>query len=171
MIRCSILNMSAIIMLGLTLLSTSAVAQQKTLKEQLVGTWMIISTDGTRPDGTKFQPFGPNPKGILVLDGNGRTSFILVSSARPKFASNNRNTGTADENKAAMQGGLAFFGTWSVDEADKSLITRIEGSTFPNWDGHELKRTITSLTDDELKYINPAVSVGGSAETVWRRVK
>jgi Lipocalin-like domain len=94
-----------------------------------------------------------------------------VSSDRPKFASNNRNTGTADENKAAMQGGLAFFGTWSVDEADKSLITRIEGSTFPNWDGHELKRTITSLTDDELKYINPAVSVGGSAETVWRRVK
>jgi Lipocalin-like domain len=171
MIRCSILNMSAIIMLGLTLLSTSAVAQQKTLKEQLVGTWMIISTDGTRPDGTKFQPFGPNPKGILVLDGNGRTSFILVSSDRPKFASNNRNTGTADENKAAMKGGLAFFGTWSVDEADKSLITRIEGSTFPNWDGHELKRTITSLTDDELKYINPAVSVGGSAATVWRRVK
>jgi Lipocalin-like domain len=170
MIRCSILNMSAIIMLGLTLLSTSAVAQQKTLKDQLVGTWMIVSTDGTRPDGTKFQPFGPNPKGILVLDGNGRTSFILVSSDRPKFASNNRNTGTADENKAAMQGGLAFFGTWSVDEAAKSLITRIEGSTFPN-DGHELKRTITSLTDDELKYINPAVSVGGSAETVWRRVK
>jgi hypothetical protein len=52
MIRCSILNMSAIIMLGLTLLSTSAVAQQKTLKDQLVGTWMIVSTDGTRPDGT-----------------------------------------------------------------------------------------------------------------------
>jgi hypothetical protein len=169
--RRSILSLTALTALGLALLPTSTVAQQKTLKEQLVGTWMIVSTDATRPDGTKFQPFGPNPKGILVLDGNGRTSFIVVSPGRPKFASNNRSTGTAEEDKAAMQGGLAFFGTWSVNEADKSLITRIEGSTFPNWDGHELKRIITSVTADELKYINPAISLGGSAETVWKRVK
>jgi hypothetical protein len=169
--RTGIHTISVMTVLGLALLPSSAVSQQKSLKDQLVGTWTIVSADNTRPDGTKVQAFGPNPKGILVLDGNGRTSFIVVSSGRPKFASNNRNTGTSEENKAAVQGGLALFGTWSVNEADKSLITRIEGSTFPNWDGHELKRTITSLTDDELKYINPAVSVGGSAETVWRRVK
>ena len=80
-------------------------------------------------------------------------------------------TGTPEENKAVVVGSISLFGTYTVDEAAKTIIYKVESSTFPNWDGHELKRTITSLTDDELKYINPAVSVGGRAETVWRRLK
>ena len=169
--RRSILSLSTMTALGLVFLAGDAVAQQKTLKEQLVGTWTLVSVDNMRPDGTKVQLFGPNPKGILTFDSNGRTSFILVSSGRPKFASNNRNTGTPEENKATVQGSIAFFGTWSVNEADKSLITRIDASTFPNQDGQEQKRDITSLTADELKYINPATTTGDKAETVWMRVQ
>jgi Lipocalin-like domain len=167
--RRSILSFSTMIALGLAVSVGDAVAQS--LKEQLVGTWTVVSADSTRPDGTKVQLFGPNPKGTLVLDGNGRTSFILVSSDRPKFASQNRSTGTPEENKAAVQGSIAFFGTWSVNEADKSLITRIEASTFPNQEGQENKRIITSVTEDELRYINPATTTGDRAETVWKRVK
>jgi hypothetical protein len=132
-------------------LADDAAAQQKPLKEQLVGTWTIVSADNTRPDGTRLQLFGPNPKGILVLDGNGRTAFMLMSSGRPKFASNNRNTGTPEENKATVQGTIAFFGTWSVNEADKTIITRIEASTFPNQEGQDQKRIVTSVTADELR--------------------
>jgi hypothetical protein len=44
-------------------------------------------------------------------------------------------------------------------------------STFPNWNGLDQKRLITSLTADELKCTNPAASVGGTAELVWKRVK
>jgi Lipocalin-like domain len=148
----------------------NAVAQTP-LKDQLVGTWTVVSADVTQPDGTKFQLFGPNPKGILLLDGNGRTAFMLMSSGRPKFTSNNRNTGTLEENKATVVGSIAFFGTWSVNEADKTIITRIEASTFPNQEGQEQKRIITGVTADELRYINPATTTGDKAETVWKRVK
>jgi hypothetical protein len=169
--RRSILGLSTMMTLGFAFLAGDAVAQQKPLKEQLVGTWTIVSADNTRPDGTKFQLFGPNPKGILVLDGNGRTAFMLMSSGRPKFASNNRNTGSPEENKATVQGSIAFFGTWSVNEADKTITTRIEASTFPNQEEQDQKRIITSVTADELRYINPATTTGDKAETVWKRVK
>ena len=59
--------------LGLALLPVAAVAQQKTLKEQITGTWTVVSNDSTASDGKKSQPFGPNPKGIQVFDPVGST--------------------------------------------------------------------------------------------------
>ena len=64
---------------------------------------------------------------------------------------------------------IAFYGTYTVN--DGVLITRIEGSSYPNLIGGEQKHIITSLTGDELQYINPTTSTGTKAETVWRRAK
>jgi hypothetical protein len=48
-----------------------------------------------------------------------------------------------------------------------------EGTTFPNFDGIDAKRTITTLTADELKYENPVATVGQGVvvEAVWKRAK
>jgi hypothetical protein len=51
---------------------SNSVAQQKPLKEQLVGTWTLVSSDQVRPDGSKVQRLGANPKGINVFNPNGR---------------------------------------------------------------------------------------------------
>jgi hypothetical protein len=69
------------------------------------------------------------------------------------------------------QGSLAYFGTYSVNEADKSYTVRIEGSSFPNQNGTDGKRIVTSLTGDELKVTNPARLAGGQILTVWKRAK
>ena len=157
------------IVASLLLLSIAlpAAALADTAKD-LTGTWTWVSIEGTRPDGTKYQPFGPTPKGFVVFDGNGRFAFLLTSSGRPKFATNNREQGTPDEYKAAMQGSIAYSGTYSIN--DKTLIFNIEASTYPNAEGIQQKRTI-ALTDDELKYYNPSPTMGGTAETVLKRVK
>jgi len=42
---------------------------------------------------------------------------------------------------------------------------------WPGWNGIDQKRIIASLTAEELKYTNPAPSVGGTAELAWKRVK
>jgi hypothetical protein len=55
--------------------ASNSIAQQKPLKEQLVGTWTLVSSDQVRPDGSKVQQFGANPKGINVFDPNGRFFF------------------------------------------------------------------------------------------------
>jgi protocatechuate 3,4-dioxygenase beta subunit len=62
-------------------------------------------------------------------------------------------------------------GTYTVNEGDKTVITHVEGSVFPNLIGRDQKRLIVTLTADELKYTNPTTSTGTSAEATWRRVK
>src|SRR5258705_7269114 len=67
--------------LAVSLSSSDSLAQQKLLKEQLVGTWTLVSSDQVRPDGSKLKQFGANPKGINVFDANGRF-FLMVASSR-----------------------------------------------------------------------------------------
>ena len=167
--RRNTLSLCATIALGLALLPGSAVSQQKPLKEQLVGTWTIVSNDNVAPDGTKRQIFGANPKGILMFEANGRYAQIFVRPDRPKFKANNRLQGTPEEIRAAYEGALVHFGIWSVTEAD--IVIRTEGALYPNQEGTEGKRTIVKLTADELKLANPASGAGGTTEAVFRRAK
>ena len=162
----SIFNLCAMTALGLTLMPGNTFAQ--TAKD-IVGTWKPVSVTVTGLDGRKTEPFGPNPNSILTFDANGR--FVLVNTRPdlPKFASNNRLQGTAEENKAIVQGSIAYFGTYSV--VDKVIIEKVEGGTWPNWVGTEQKRPIISLTGDEMKLSTPAASVGGTAENTYKRIK
>ena len=101
--RRNTLSLAAVAVLGLTLLPGTALAQQKPLKDQLAGTWTIVSNDNVAPDGTKRQLFGPNPKGLLILAANGQFAQIMVRADRSNFKANNRLEGTAEENKAAVK--------------------------------------------------------------------
>ena len=134
-----IMPITALILgLGMALPWNAAVAQSA---KDLVGTWNLVSVTNTQ-DGKKTDLFGPNPKGVLVFDANGRYALVFLRSDLPKFTSTNRATGTPEENKAVVQGSIAHFGAYSVDDNNKTIIFRIEASTFPNWSGAEQKRPI-----------------------------
>ena len=155
--------------IGITL-PEDALAQQKTLKEQLVGTWTIVSSSNVSAEGTRRNLFGPNPKGILMIDANGRYVQMQVNPDRPKFKGKTRFDGTPAENKAVVQATAVHFGTWTINEADKSVIQHVEAHIYPNDDGRDTKLSIT-LTGDELKYTNPTPSSGGISEVVFKRAK
>lgn len=165
-----ILKLSAFTALGLALVPDEAISQQKTLNEQLIGTWKIVSVQNARPDGSVIQLFGSNPRGIAVFDAHGHTVIVLMRSDRPKFAANNRDLGTPEENSATVRGTHAYFGTYSVNEADKTLTFHVESNTFPNQEGIDTIRFI-SIKGDEFRWTTPAPSVGGRSEAVWERVK
>src|SRR5215510_3121981 len=117
MTQLGVLMLSAVMVLGLTVLPGSTLAQQKTLKEQLVGAWTLVSFETTTPDGTKQQTFGANPKGILILEAGGQSAFVFGIPDRPKFkdTSNLRAAATPEEWAVAARGLAAGCGTWSVD--------------------------------------------------------
>jgi lipocalin-like protein len=121
---------ASLTVVGVTLQGSNAIGQ--TAKD-LVGTWTWVTVETVRPDGSRSQPFGPNPKGHIVFDANGRFAYLLTRSGRPKFASDNRDETTSEENKATVQGTLAYSGRYSV--SDKNLVFDIEASTFPNAEG------------------------------------
>jgi hypothetical protein len=166
-----VLTLSTMMMLGLAVLPGSTVAQQKTLKEQLVGAWTLVSNDTIAPDGTKQQDFGANPKGILILDAGGRYALVVGRPDRPKFKAtrNFRSEATVAEFAAAARAFGANFGTWSVNEADKTLIRQFEIALIPNNDRNETKASV-SLAGDELK-LTVIPAAGGRNDTVYRRAK
>lgn len=149
--------------------SSRAAGQQKTLSEQIVGTWTYVSVDTIHPDGSRVPLFGPNPQGQAVFDRNGRYMLLTSRAGQPKFASDNRFEGTPEENRAVVQGSIAHFGKYSVNETDKTITFHIETCTFPNWNGVEQKRPMT-LTGDQLTWKTPA-STGGTAEVVLKRAR
>lgn len=161
----------AIALLGAVVLATAVHAQPtpSELRQKIVGTW-ALSEQWVEQGGKKIERFGANPKGIAIYDGNGRFATILLSRDLPKFASNNAMTGTADEYKAIVQGSNASYGTWSVDEQDGALISKIEGSTFPGWDGQNQRRTL-SFAGDEMKMCVSGAQIGGTACAIWKRTK
>jgi Lipocalin-like domain len=169
--RRHILSLSVLAALGLALLPGSAPAQQKSLKEQLTGTWIIVSNDSTAADGKKSQLFGPKPKGILVLDATGQYSQTIVHPDVAHFKINNRQQGTPAENTAAVRGTTATFGTWTVDEASKTITVRNVGGMFPNQAGTDSKRLVVSVTADALTLTNPLTASGMRSDNVWRRAK
>jgi hypothetical protein len=166
-----IVTYSAAVVFGLAMFSNVAISQQRSLKEQIVGSWTYVSADTVRPDGTRVPTYGPNPPGLVIFGSDGHYVSLVGRAGVPKFASNSRTGGTAEENKAAVAGSIATFGRYTVNEADRTLVLNIEFSSFPNWVGTEQKRPF-AITGDELKYTVPVASGGdGRGEVTLRRAK
>ena len=139
--------------------------------KDLVGTWALVSVV-LEKDGQKTDMYGPNPTGQFTYGSDGHFSNIIIGSDLPKFASSNRREGTPEENQAVVQGSLAFFGTYTVDETGKIYTAHIDSSTFPNWTGTDRKEAF-SISGDEL-HIDPVSkpSTGtGTPHLVLKRTK
>jgi hypothetical protein len=120
----------------------------------LAGTWMFSSSVNTRKDGSTFDRWGDNPKGIFMFDRGGHYAQIIVGGESRVF------------------GAKVFcaFGNYTLDDAAKTLITHIESSSASKFNGVTQTRTILLLTETELKYTNPITATGTTAEVLWKRV-
>ena len=156
------------------LATTLSVSAQTTgsLRQQILGTWDFVVAEVRAPDGSKTYPFGEKPRGIIVFTPDGRFAQIHVASDLPKIASNNRLTGTPDEYAAIMRRSISLFGTYTIDEAKKTVTYNIVSASFPNWEGESQTRTIDKLTADEFQNTNPNVAGGrGTATNFYKRAR
>ena len=160
-------------LLALALSAGAAAAQPaNSLKDEIVGTWNFVVAEVTSTDGKKSFPFGETPKGILIFTADGHFAQIHVAGDVPKIASNNRLTATPEEYAGIMRRSLSVFGTYTIDEAKRTVTYNIVSASFPNWEGEAQTRTIDKLTDDEFVNTNTNVAGGrGSASNLYRRAK
>jgi hypothetical protein len=151
------------------LVSAASNASAETLKQKIVGTWTVVSVVNDNK-GNKTETFGPHPIGYFIFDRTGHVAIQIMKSDIPKFASNNKNTGTDTENKAVVQGSIANFGTYKIDEKDHSASMHYIGSSYPNWNGTDQKRSI-AITGDQMSWTDPATPFGGTAVVMLKRAK
>jgi hypothetical protein len=158
--------------LAVALAGGQAAAQQKSLRDQIVGTWDFGVAEVIAPDGKKSFPFGETPKGVLIFTADGHFAQIHVASDVPKIASGNRLTGTPEEYAAIMRRSISVFGDYSVNEEKKTVTFKIVSASYPDWQGEAQERSIDKLTAGEFVNTNHNVAGGrGSASNYYTRAK
>jgi hypothetical protein len=121
---------------------------------KLVGSWNFVSSVNTRSDGTPVDRWGPNTKGILMFDGSGHFSQIIIGSESRMFGAKT----------------YSAFGDYTFDAEGGNITMRFTGCSIAKSIGSVQERKIVLLTADELKYINPLTASGTIAEVLWKRL-
>ena len=57
--------------------------------------------------------------------------LILQRATLPRFASDNRMSGTAEENKAVVQGSIAYFRNYAIDECQGHDLPTLRWQHLP----------------------------------------
>ena len=114
------------------------------LRDQLVGAWALVSCKSELPGAS----FCANPNGIFIIDASGHYAMVYAARGRPKTSAGRASP--AEELRAVVTGAAANFGTWSFNEADKTITFHYDGALFPNPEGMDFKSTV-SLFGNELK--------------------
>jgi Lipocalin-like domain len=140
---------------------------QKALRDRLSGSWRLVSFTLKHPAGRETHPYGKDAIGMLSYDGHGHMAGQIMSRRRPAFASERPRGGTDDEVRAAFDGYIAYFGTYSVDEAASVVTHQVEGSLLPNWIGTPQRRNV-AFRDGRL-VLSAAIEAGIVVEIVWER--
>jgi len=154
-------NMLAAAAAGLALAALSGAAAAQPTKKSVAGTYTAVSVP----------PFGDKPRGQMILSPNGRYSIVITRAKMNLIAAGARTKGTDAENRAVVDGSIAHFGTYSIDDGGKAITFNVEASTFPNWDGKPQKRALT-VKGATLTYTVGTPSTGGSPNDVsWKKVK
>jgi len=138
----------------------------------IAGTYSLLLVDNLLANGDRIHLYGDHPHGILIMDNKGNYSLQIVSEGRPKFASGDKSKGTDEENKLAIQGCNAHFGTYSIDRERHTITFYIKHASFPNWEGTKQVRPF-AFDGNVFKYTVPAPTTGGSVtgEVVWKRME
>jgi hypothetical protein len=140
-------------------------------KEELIGTWKLVSWAVQSESGKISHPYGEQPVGQLMYDALGNMSVAIMRPDRQRFATDDKFGGATVEIIAAFEGFEAYFGTYRADEAEETVSHRVEGSLLPNLVGSTLKRFV-KLSGSRLVLSTPPALYGGSKVTavlVWER--
>ena len=117
----------------------------------VAGAWSFVSSTVMHDDERKSDYWGPNAKGILIFDKDGHFAQIIK---RPRSG-------------LQIAKSLSIFGTYSIDPSGQVITMKIDSSSVSKANGSVQRRSVISLTEEELRYINPAIVSGEKLEVVW----
>lgn len=158
----------ALALAGAMLLAEPATAEPL---NKVLGTWRMLSAQ-LDPDGRNLPAYGAAPKSLMVFTADMHVIEVMTDSTIPKFASNARGHGTAEENRAAMAGSIGWFGTYTVDEHGELNGDQVEGSTFPNWVGDiRTRKDLRFVMDGDRIHESFQRPEGTTIVITWQHVR
>lgn len=149
--RCIVASFLSLAILLTVPIGTTSSAQTpaKSLKDQLVGHWQLVSVS---VNGNA--PYGTAPQGSMFFDAAGHYSVIVITVGRAR--------------------NIAYFGSYAINDADGSITMHIDASSGANAAGRDQKRLVT-INGDELTLVTPPatgpIHTVGSIKLTWKRAE
>jgi hypothetical protein len=143
-----------------------------TIREQLLGTWRLVSyyTQGT--DGSIVHPMGQDVSGYIMYLADGFMSANLMVPGRPAYTGGSASTATPAELAAGALGYFGYAGRYEVDEQVKAVRHHIEVALAPNLAGSTQLRHV-KLEGRRLILRGDPAPIGGRVAAhviTWERV-
>jgi len=141
--------------------ATHAAAQPMSKDEiakKIVGSWRYV---GTWVDGVP-RTRGANPQGMIVYTEGGHMS-VQIAPDRPRTKAGAEPT--PEEAQAALKDYIAYFGTYTIDEAT-GVVTHHRKASIQPGDTAPFQRA-PEYKGDQLILRPP----GSKQEIVWERIK
>jgi lipocalin-like protein len=135
------------------------VSGSQTDTQRLIGSWHHV---GSTTDGKPRSGRGATPKGIIIYDAHG---YMACHVAPDRDVAKAGAEPTGEEAKAALEGYVAYFGTYSVDERARTVTHHRQASVQPGDKGDVVRGY--EFVGDRL-ILRP---VGTTTEVIWERIK
>jgi hypothetical protein len=143
------------------------------LRQEMVGTWKLVSIRAQYPDGRldSDPELGPRAMGYLIYDSSGHMCAQVMNPDR--FDWRNPANATPAEAKAAIDGYGAYCGSYEVQESEGLVIHYRELALVPNEVRTSVQRHV-SLVGNHL--VIKAVAKDRSGQLLryvltWERAK
>ena len=161
------------ILFALMLCGSSVFGQTESeIRDRIVGTWKLVSTEQTMKDGTTrpFPRYGTQGKGFLMYQRDGYMCADLSNPDRAKWADPAHPT--SEETFAAGRGTFAYCGHYEIDVKQRQLVHLPEVATDPGYVGSRQTRPYSfddgRLVLGDVEKNDPAVA---HWKIVWEKVR
>ncbi|HEU4478379.1 MAG TPA: lipocalin-like domain-containing protein [Pyrinomonadaceae bacterium] len=128
----------------------SVVSSTDEVATQLIGTWKLTSWVTQVIGEDSREPYGPNPKGRLVITPEGHWIVIIT-------AANRQSPKTTDEKAALLDSMLAYSGKYRID--GNKITTRVDMSSNEIYTGANQDQTrFFRVEGDKLDIRTPEIA-------------
>ena len=129
------------------------------------GTWKLLSQHSLYPDGTSEPSRGNNAEGIIMYDQAGNMAVQLMRT-------DEHATEYTDLShlKTAMQGFLAYYGRYEVDEEERIVRHFVTGASYFGFRG-TIQTRHYEFSGDTLTLKAKSSFDDSTRLLVWRRVE
>jgi hypothetical protein len=147
---------------------TAATADE--VKKRFVGTWQLVSVEQRNAAGEIVPPAAPqasapSPLGVIIYDAAGYVAVTIMPRNRARYAAAQP---TDEEAKAALAGYAAYFGTFSINEAEGVITHHLQGSVNPGMASEQVRRF--ELAGNRLTLQPPPGPTGLQSRLTWERM-
>lgn len=156
--------------------SGAASGAAASVREKLIGVWRLVSYEmKDKSSGKVTLPYTAKPEGRITYDRAGRMSAQLMRPGRAPLKGKVPQAGAfailaaaSEAELREMTGGfIAYYGTFDVVEAERTIIHHVKGCLLPNWVGTDLRRGYEFEGDRRLTLIADTPKATG--RLVWER--